>query len=148
MVKNMPSRHPAVELALGVNALATRMTHRLEQRLAAHGLGLSEYLVMRLLSLAPERTMRRVDVADGVGLTPSGVTRLLLPMEKTGVVARERNEKDARVSLVRLTDAGERLCRDADVSFREGAESFFAPLAPAQVDRLLGLTKVILPVAW
>lgn len=50
--------------------------------------------------------MRRIDLADSVGLSPSAVTRLLAPMEKPGLVEKEANPRDARVSLVKLSTAG------------------------------------------
>ena len=141
----MPNDPSTEELALAVTTLAARMTHRLEQRLAVHGVALSEYLVMRLLSDAPDRTMRRTDLADGVNMTPSGVTRMLLPMEKNRIVTREANERDARVSLVRLTKTGERLFHDATASFRHGAEMFFEPLTVSQIERFTGLVRTIIP---
>lgn len=52
--------------------------------------------------------MRRVDLADKVGLTASGITRLLAPMEKVGLIKREANERDARVSFVVLAPGGKR----------------------------------------
>lgn len=50
--------------------------------------------------------MRRIDLAEKVWLTASGVTRLLLPMEKIGLVKKEKNDADARVSLVWITESG------------------------------------------
>jgi DNA-binding MarR family transcriptional regulator len=50
--------------------------------------------------------MRRIDLAEKVGLTASGVTRLLAPMEKVGLVRREKNADDARVSEVSLAPGG------------------------------------------
>lgn len=65
-----------------------------------------------LLSQADERAMRRVDLAEGLGLTPSGVTRLLDGLEREGLVAKRSCAQDARVTYAVLTDAGaERLER-------------------------------------
>ena len=50
--------------------------------------------------------MRRIDLAESIGLTASGVTRLLAPMEKIGLVKREANAADARVSFVTLSKGG------------------------------------------
>ena len=50
--------------------------------------------------------MRRVDLADAIGLTASGITRLLLPMEKIGLVKRESHIGDARVSYVVIAPGG------------------------------------------
>lgn len=72
------------------------------------GLGFSEFIIMYYLGQVTDGRMRRIDLADKVGLTPSGVTRLLAPMEKIGLVKREAYERDARVSYVVLTAAGKR----------------------------------------
>ncbi len=68
--------------------------------------GWSGFQVLYSLNSAPERRMRRIDLADKLALTASGVTRMLLPMEKLGLVERETCEGDARVSFVKLTQAG------------------------------------------
>jgi DNA-binding MarR family transcriptional regulator len=72
------------------------------------GLGFSEFVILHHLSLAPQEQMRRIDLAEKLGLTASGVTRLLLPMEKLGLVTKEKHLRDARVSLVKITKAGKR----------------------------------------
>jgi DNA-binding MarR family transcriptional regulator len=79
---------------------------------AAHGLTVVGYEALLLLSNAKERAMRRVDLARGLGLTPSGVTRLLDGLEREGLVAKRTCDADARVTYAVLTDAGaERLER-------------------------------------
>ena len=44
-----------------------------------------------------------------MGLTASGVTRTLLPLEKIGLVGRESDPRDARVGYATLTPAGQEL---------------------------------------
>jgi DNA-binding MarR family transcriptional regulator len=55
---------------------------------ATHGLTVVEYEALLLLSQAEERAMRRIDLSRELGLTPSGVTRLLDGLERDGLVAR------------------------------------------------------------
>ncbi len=73
---------------------------------ALNGLSLSEFLVLYHLSASQGEKMRRIDLAECVGLTASGVTRMLLPMEKIGLIKKEVNEQDARSSLVVLANGG------------------------------------------
>ena len=47
------------------------------QLIAEHGLTLNDYDVLVTLADAPERALRRVDLADRVVLSASGITRLL-----------------------------------------------------------------------
>jgi DNA-binding MarR family transcriptional regulator len=79
---------------------------------AAHGLTVVGFEALLLLSRAPERALRRVDLAEALGLTPSGVTRLLDGLERDGLVTKASCTHDARVTYAVLTDAGaERLER-------------------------------------
>ena len=77
-----------------------------------HDLTINDYEVLLHLSRAPERMMRRVDLAESVLLTASGITRLLDGLERAGYVCKVRCESDARVSYACLTGAGvEQLAR-------------------------------------
>jgi DNA-binding MarR family transcriptional regulator len=79
---------------------------------AAHSLTVVGYEALLLLSNAEAQAMRRVDLARGLGLTPSGVTRLLDGLERDGLVAKRTCDTDARVTYAVLTEAGaERLER-------------------------------------
>ena len=79
----------------------------------AHGLTLNDYEVLLLLSHADEHMMRRVDLAQSVVLTASGITRLLDGLERAGFVEKENCESDARVSYAKLTEEGHRAVPDA-----------------------------------
>lgn len=70
--------------------------------------GLNEFMILFHLNNAPENKMRRIDLADKLGFTASGITRVLLPMEKIGLVKKEKHDYDARISLVILAPAGKR----------------------------------------
>ncbi|MDD4151283.1 MAG: MarR family transcriptional regulator [Candidatus Gracilibacteria bacterium] len=70
------------------------------------GIGFNDFIVLYHLNQAPENKLKRIELAEKVGLTASGVTRLLLPMEKIGLIIKESNPNDARVSLVILAPGG------------------------------------------
>ena len=70
------------------------------------GIGLYEFIILYKLSLAPKQTLSRTELADILGLTASGITRLLLPMEKVGLIERQASKEDARVSNVSLASGG------------------------------------------
>jgi DNA-binding MarR family transcriptional regulator len=84
-------------------AVTRQLSARLE---AAHGLTLSDFDVLVQLYYAPERALRRVDIARAVLLTASGITRLLDGLERSGWVEKRACETDARVSYAVLTEAG------------------------------------------
>src|SRR3954468_21633709 len=63
-----------------------------------HGLTLNDYEVLLHLSHAEDGRLRRVDLAERVVLTASGITRLLDGLERGGFVAKDTCASDARVS--------------------------------------------------
>src|SRR6516225_18543 len=83
---------------------------------AAHGLGLSDFAALHHLAAAPGARLRRIDLARRLALTPSGVTRLLAPLERRGIVAREADGRDARATYAVLTRGGKTLVKDAAAS--------------------------------
>ena len=101
-------------LALAFAGAWDRLERRLDHSLGAiRGISLAEYRLLRALGEAPGARASRVDLAGSVGLTPSGVTRALRPMEKLGIVSTEKSERDARLAIATLTPAGRELLEDA-----------------------------------
>jgi DNA-binding MarR family transcriptional regulator len=78
-----------------------------------HGISYSDFQLLNHLARAPGGRLRRVDLADRVGLTASGVTRSLLPLEKIGLVTRQPDPRDARVGFAAITPAGHELVDNA-----------------------------------
>ena len=124
------------DLLLGMARAESRLNRRVDQALSVHGISFSEYLTLRALSQAPEQKMRRIDLAEATALTPSGVTRLLNPLEKIGLVRKEAGLRDARVSLVALTESGERICAEAQVALDAAADTAFRNVAESQRQQL------------
>jgi DNA-binding MarR family transcriptional regulator len=107
MITLSPNLRLLLQLATTQAVLARRFDSRLP------GLGLTEFLILWQLDAAPDQKMRRIDLAEAIGLTASGVTRLLAPMEKIGLVKRELNTADARVSFVAIAKSGKRMLEEA-----------------------------------
>ena len=76
------------------------------QLVADHGLTMNDYEVLLRLSRAPDRQMKRIELAQSVVLTPSGITRLLDGLEAEGWVEKASCPGDARITYAVLTDAG------------------------------------------
>lgn len=105
---------PEQALALAFAGAWNRLERRLDHSLGAiRGISLAEYRLLRALGDAPGAQASRVDLAQAVGLTPSGVTRALRPMEKLGMVSTVRSKRDARLAIAVLTPAGREVLDDA-----------------------------------
>jgi DNA-binding MarR family transcriptional regulator len=81
--------------------------------IADHGLTINDYEVLLRLARAPDRMMRRVDLAQQVLLTPSGITRLLDGLQRSGFVEKAACDSDARVVYAKLTAAGRQKLKTA-----------------------------------
>jgi len=105
-----------------------------------HGLTLSDYEVLLRLSWAENSMMRRVDLAESVLLTASGITRLLDGLVRSGYVEKVACASDARVSYAKLTDDGHRKLREAGRTHLAGIEELFmARFDDEELDRLAAL---------
>jgi MarR family 2-MHQ and catechol resistance regulon transcriptional repressor len=89
-----------------VGAHATLIRELSVTLVASHGLTINDYGTLLLLSRAGEDGMRRIDLANQLQLSPSGITRLLDRLEDQGLVGKGECKSDARVSYAILTDAG------------------------------------------
>ena len=76
------------------------------QLVADHGLTINDYEVLLRLSRAPDHRMKRIELAQSVVLTPSGITRLLDGLQAAGWVDKASCAGDARITYAVLTDAG------------------------------------------
>jgi DNA-binding MarR family transcriptional regulator len=124
------------------------VTRRLSARLEAqHAMTLSDFDVLAQLYLAPERSLRRIDLARQVLLTASGITRLLDRLERAGWVAKRPCESDARVTYAVLTEEGARKFEAARASHLADIEELFASRLTDDELRRLGELLAKLPLA-
>jgi DNA-binding MarR family transcriptional regulator len=119
----VPSRIESWVSFLRAHSAITRQLNA--DLLNVHGLTLNDYEVMLLLSRAEGGRMRRVDLAQSVVLTASGITRLLDGLERAGYVEKDSCATDGRVSYAKLTSVGESKLRDAAVTHLRGVEELF-----------------------
>jgi DNA-binding MarR family transcriptional regulator len=116
-------------------------TRELSTRLVAeHGLTINDYEALLCLSRAEEGRMRRVDLAEELLLTPSGVTRLLEGLERAGFVERAECAGDRRVTYAVLTAAGREKLEAASESHVADVRALFEERFTAdEIDQLTSL---------
>ncbi|WP_051944324.1 MarR family winged helix-turn-helix transcriptional regulator [Streptacidiphilus rugosus] len=112
----------ALRLTRAQAALAKRFDAVLSNR---HGISYADFQVLLHLGAAPGGRLRRVDLAAALGLTASGVTRGLGPLERIGLVEREKDPRDARVAYAALTATGRTMLADMTLSAEEVAADWF-----------------------
>jgi DNA-binding MarR family transcriptional regulator len=108
--KTLPSTGVFASLAAAHATLTRELSASLVEE---HGLTINDYGCLLLLSRAGEEGMRRIDLANELRLSPSGITRLLDRLEDQDLVGKGACKEDARVSYAILTDAGLAKLKDA-----------------------------------
>jgi len=111
-----------VRLLRGHAALRRSLSAQLQ---TDHGLTVNDYEALLLLSRAEDGQLRRVDLAEGLQLTPSGVTRLLDGLEEQRLVEKGVCPGDARVTYAVVTDTGRRKLKDASCSHISAIRALF-----------------------
>lgn len=89
------------------------LTAALERDLKPTGLSLGDYQVFVFLTGSEAQSMRMCDLAERLGLSPSGLTRRLDGLVRTGWIERQSAEHDRRVMLAVVTPDGRRAFEQA-----------------------------------
>jgi DNA-binding MarR family transcriptional regulator len=130
----MSTLSPILSFFIALSRIQTVISRKMDAKLG--GLGFSDLLILYTLSVAPDKRMRRIDLAEAIGLTASGITRLLLPMEKIGLVRREAHSGDARVSYVAIAPGGETKLRDAIERAEQFCSDIIHPAESVEIERV------------
>jgi DNA-binding MarR family transcriptional regulator len=126
-----------VRLVRGHAAVTRAMNARL---VADHGLTINQYEALLHLARAEGRRMRRVDLAERLVLTASGVTRMLDGLEQAGYVDRDACASDRRVTYAVLTETGLETLRTASKSHVADIRTYFeSRFSSEELDQLVGL---------
>lgn len=124
----------ASELCLIIARVHALLQRRFDSALGSHhGISFGDFQLLNHLRTAPGARLRRVDLAEKLGLTASGVTRSLLPLEKIGLVSREADPRDARVGYAVITPVGQELVGNAGVTVNLVSREVLRSLPPEQV---------------
>lgn len=120
--------HSHVDLLLRLARILAEVNRRMDGRLGAfHGLSFVDLGVLTEVEKSPSGVIRRVDLAERLGLTQSAVTRILIPLEKIGLVKRRRDPNDARVGFTSITATGKKVLEEARATAEELAKDLLQP---------------------
>ena len=135
---------PSLDFCLRLAKAHAALVRRFDGRLGTlHGLSLGDFILLLNLSRAPGGKLRRVDLASQLGLTASAVTRALIPLERIGLVKRQRDMRDARIGYAVLTKAGQRVLEESMSS----AEVVSEEAIPEKNDsRLRSLSELLVQI--
>jgi DNA-binding MarR family transcriptional regulator len=116
--------------------------------LATHDLPLTSYEVLINLQAAPGRRRRMAELADGVLLSRSGMTRLVDRLEREGLLERDQCTDDGRGTYAVLTEKGDAYLSRARPTHLDGVrERFLQHFEPGELQLLATFWERVLPGA-
>jgi DNA-binding MarR family transcriptional regulator len=134
-----------VELAAFARLMRAHTVLRRElesEVLTPRGLTFNDFEAMLHLGRADDKRLRRIDLAELLLLSPSGVTRLLDGLVETGMIENVHCADDARVTWAKLTDEGTRTLECVGANHTKVMRSLFQGSLDegevAQLSELLG----------
>jgi DNA-binding MarR family transcriptional regulator len=108
---------------------------RPEQVLPGWALSLSEIYALNIL--AERAPLSQQDLGDALLLEKSSITRLVQQLEQRGWVMRERDARDNRLRLLRLTELGARMTEQMHQHMHERHAELFNQLLPEEQAALI-----------
>jgi DNA-binding MarR family transcriptional regulator len=131
----------------GLIRLREAVMREIDRRLRDEGLvSLADYGVLITLVTAPDMRLRMSDLGTQRMLTPSGITRVVVRLEKQGLVRREPDPADGRAAFAALTRPGLEALRRAQVVHHATVrELYLGRLTQRELDRLARLLEKALP---
>jgi DNA-binding MarR family transcriptional regulator len=110
---------------------------------ASIGVPVLWFEVLLRLARTPDHRLRMAELARQVGLSTSGLTRLVDRIEEAGYVARQACPDDRRGANAVLTDEGERLLRQAVPAHLESIGAHVTGPLGKDVDRFRELLQTV-----
>jgi DNA-binding MarR family transcriptional regulator len=131
-----------------LRAHATTTRELNAQLQAEHGLTVNDYEALYVLSRNDDLRLKPVELAQRLLLTPSGITRLLDGLERSGLVSRAPCPADRRVLYAQLTEAGAARLEAASCSHVGSIRSLFEEnMSTEEIDQLVDVLGKVPGVA-
>lgn len=93
---------------------------------ALHGVSLREVMLMLYVRDSPGSKLSRIELAKKLSVSASTITRATIPLEKIGLINREADSRDARLSYVVLTTSGAKLLVNAEKALEQLSTDFLS----------------------
>jgi DNA-binding MarR family transcriptional regulator len=106
------------------------------------GLGLPEFVCLRILSMAPGRS--NADLARDMNVSPQAMSNIVRSLQDRGIVVRPATARSGRALPAQLTAKGDALLKRAEAAVLKADECALAHLSAAQrreLKRLLDATN-------
>jgi MarR family transcriptional regulator, lower aerobic nicotinate degradation pathway regulator len=101
--------------------------------------GVRRYHFSVLVALAEDGPASQAELGRRLWIDRSDMVAVINDLERDGLVARLRDERDRRRNLVRLTPAGKRALERLDRQVEEAQAALLSPLSASECQQLLRL---------
>ena len=134
---------PNLEAEVYVSLLRTAdaLSRGAEKILNLAGLSPPQYNVLRILRGAGESGLCCREVAERMITRDPDITRLVDRLERRGLLARSRDNKDRRIITVRVTPAGRKVLKDLDEPLTEHQRNLLSHMEEGDLRKLLELLE-------
>lgn len=131
-----------VDILGRVQRIASICNVRLDLNLAQHGITRSEFSVLSALARA-DRPLRASEVVSTTLLSGASITKITDSLVNRGLMVRQKSERDGRVVLLALTDAGRAVVDDEMPRRLADDEQLIAGLTAIEREALTGLLRKV-----
>lgn len=132
---NKSFRSPAHQASVGLARTASSLKYKIEQITKRDGISLSQFNILRILRGAG-RPLPTMEVSQRMVEMEPGITRLLVRLEKRGLVSRQRSESDARTVECSITELGLLILDRVDGPIAQLEERIMSHLTVSEVASL------------
>lgn len=136
-------RSLAEEAGVALSRTADRLNDRVAALLKPFGVSPTQYNVLRILRGAGTQGRMCSEIGERMITRDPDITRLLDRMQKAGWIERERNTKDRRVVITKITKKGLDLLKQIDKPLEDFSEAQMRRLGQRKLRMLLELLAEI-----
>jgi DNA-binding MarR family transcriptional regulator len=126
------------EAALNIIRTADVLKRGLDRLLKRHGITSAQYNVLRILRGAGDQGLHCNAIAERMITAEPDITRLLMRMERLGLIRRHRDGVDRRMVTTTATDRGLHLLDELETPLRDLQTQQFALLSEEDLVSLIG----------
>ncbi|MFN3597815.1 MAG: MarR family winged helix-turn-helix transcriptional regulator [Rubricoccaceae bacterium] len=141
LIKQTHFASPAQEAHLNVLATASWLSSLMTETLAPYGITPAQYNVLRILRGHAPEPYACSEIAQRLLDRTPDVTRLLVRLERQGLITRTRAAHDRRVVLVHITERGLELLAQLDEPVRERVDHTGRHLTDDELSMLSALLE-------
>jgi DNA-binding MarR family transcriptional regulator len=141
--QSRPFASPEQEAMLSIERTAAVLMHAFGETVREFGITGTQFNVLRILRGAGDAGLCRNVIRDRLVAQVPDVTRLLDRLEKEGLITRDRDTKDRRLVLTRITREGLGLLKRLDPVVAEAHERHLGHLSKAQLRSLIDLLSLV-----